>query len=132
MNKPYPFDWDTDAGFPVNFASNKISYKTIYGEQGDVILLESAFPDVRTGSWILLKSSAEGGDIAAFRVVKAEQVSRADYALNAKATRLTLEEDDEQPEFNRFQLRTTAIYAHSEDLELAGKPDRYAGAGQHD
>ena len=97
-----------------------------------MILLESAFPDVLAGSWILLKSSAEGGDVAAFRVTKAEQVSRADYALNAKATRLTLEEDDEQPEFNRFRLRTTAIYAHSEAMELAGKPDRYAGAGRHD
>ena len=77
---------------------------------------------MRAGSWILLKSSAEGGDVAAFRVTKAEQVSRADYALNAKATRLTLEEDDEQPEFIRFQLRTTAIYAHSDAMGLAGKP----------
>lgn len=121
LRKPYPFDWD--AGSPsVNFASNNISYRTIYGEQGDVILLESVFTDVRTGSWILLKSSAADGDIAVFRVVKAEQVSRADYAMNAKATRLTLEQGDEQPDFDRFQLRTTAIYAQSEALTLAGKP----------
>jgi predicted phage baseplate assembly protein len=121
LRKPYPFDWD--AGSPsVNFASNKISYKTIYGEQGDVILLESAFSDVLTGSWILMKSSAEDGDIAALRVVKAEQVSRADFALSAKTTRLTLEADDGQPDFNRFRLRTTAIYAQSEAMELAGKP----------
>ena len=58
--------------FPSTLPATKISYKTIYGEQGDVILLESAFPDVRAGSWILLKSSAEGGDVAAFRVTKAE------------------------------------------------------------
>ena len=123
-NKPFPRDWDSAPRPPIAFSSDRVSYKTIYGGDSDqleeIILLDSVVSEILPGSWILLKGSGDDGGLAAFRVRKSEQVSRADFALNAKVTALTLETNDDQ--LDAFHLRTTTIYAQSEPLALAARP----------
>ena len=65
------------------------SYKDIYGESGqqnEIILLDAEFTQVLPGSWVLLKASGQDERVAAFRVTKAESISRADFALSAQVT----------------------------------------------
>ena len=130
---PYSRNWDALPGPPITFSSNRDSYKTIYGDsdqENEIILLDAVFPEILPESWVLLKSSGDDGGLATFRVTKSEQVSRADFALNAKVTALTLEASEEQIE--QFHLRTTTIYAQSEPLVLAGKTHRRSRPGRHD
>ena len=123
--KPYPRDWD-DAPLQVNQASNGTTYKeVIYGEPEqaeEVILLDALVPQVLPGSWVLLKSTRQNENHAVLRVTKADAVSRADFALNAKVTALTLEKADDQPPLSVFRTRNTTIYAQSESLAFAGEP----------
>lgn len=121
---PFPEPWDDDP-LPINQTSRGADelYKGIYGdedEENEIILLNAVFPEILPGSWVLLKGSGEDSGIASFRVTNSEQVSRADFALTAEVTALTLEANEEQ--IGDFHLRTTSIYAQSEPLPLAGKP----------
>lgn len=122
---PYPLNWD--AGRPVDETSAGTPYKeAIYGasdEDDEVILLDAQLTEVLPDGWILLKSTDAATRFAAYRVVRADTVSRADFALNGQVTALTLREADaEQLELSDFTLRATTIFAQSEDLTLAGSP----------
>jgi predicted phage baseplate assembly protein len=126
---PFGNNWDqASPQWPVNAASSGIShfYKGIYGhadQENEIILLDAEFPEILPGSWVLLRSARIDGRLATFRVTRSEQVSRADFALNAQVSALTLEEAEDEPSgLEGFHLRTTTIYAQSEALKLAGKP----------
>ncbi len=126
----YPDTWDSeDDPWPINESPRRpgqgqqLKYVDIYGSEGqeeEIILLDAVFPEIVPESWVLLKGSGSNRELAAFRVERAEQVSRADFALNAEVTALTLEANEDQ--LAAFHLRTTTIYAQSEPLALAGKP----------
>lgn len=123
---PYPRNWDEH---PLQI--NQASDGTLYDDDGTAILLASTFPDILTNSWVLLRRPANSQELAIHRVVEVEELSRADFALNARVTRLTLEPAaDDTPPVPLFRFRTTTIYAQSEELELAEEPipDSVSGA----
>jgi predicted phage baseplate assembly protein len=54
-----------------------------------------------------------------YQVDKTAELSKADFTLNAKVTRLTLNSNDG---FDKFLIRHTSVYAQSEELKLARRP----------
>jgi predicted phage baseplate assembly protein len=80
------------------------------------IYLDRTYPDVLEGSWIVLESPT---DQKIYRVEHASELSRADYGLSAKVSRVRLDSDDG---FDTFKARETTVFAGSEPLPLAQLP----------
>ncbi len=104
--------------------------------------LDAQYDKIQPGSWIALENStltrATSGKISAVsyrRVGSVETISRIDFGISAKVTRLTLDEqwpDDNQIEIyrelndrpipNSTLARGTTVYAQGETLERAEEP----------
>jgi len=116
-------------------------------EELDVISLDSSYEKIRPGSWLVVDTSsvtktkviaspgqlfARAGDLTAV-------VSRADYGMSGKTTRIPLRQPDDtanaigwldsskanrtvdsSPDFRA--IRSTVVYAQPEELELAEEP----------
>jgi len=82
----------------------------------DRIDLDTVYTKIVPGSWIVLVSPTE---VACSRATSVTAVSRADYALSAKVTRIV---PDLLEHADRFGLRDTTVFAHSEALQLAERP----------
>jgi hypothetical protein len=81
------------------------------------IYLDRVYEGILPKSWVVLKGL---GLSKVFQVVSVSEVSRADFTLSAKVTRLELDRSDG---FDTFTLRDTSVYlAESEPLELADLP----------
>jgi hypothetical protein len=109
----WPTDWDVP---PI--AIGKKSDGTSYGTVTPVLLLDSVYPGIVAGSWVVLSSP----DVAApeFRqVMTSDEVFATDFAISAKVTRLVLKETGDLP---KFPLRTTTVFALSEPLALSAEP----------
>ena len=93
---------------------------------GTRIDLDAAYPKIVEGSWFALTGGSGGvtpnGYVELYRVTAAAQVSRSDYGLSAKITRLS---SDTNINLSRYLLRGTQVLAHSEELVLADTPLRY-------
>ena len=92
---------------------------------GGFVDLDTTLPEVRPGNFVVLtkaKNAATGAAAASksFEVVSVEDVSRADFALSGKITRLQLRGSD----YGKFQksVRDTSVLAGSEPLEFAEYP----------
>jgi predicted phage baseplate assembly protein len=87
------------------------------------ICLDRTYPGVIAGSWVVLESpiDAQEGqtDTQIYRVEQTTELSRADYGLSSKVTRLRLDTDTD---FDRFTLRATTVLARSDALALAPLP----------
>lgn len=128
---PYPSgsDWDKGA-WPID--------RGAYGAKHalNAIRLAQPFSQVRAGSWVVLRSSANA--VEAYKVETAAEVSVVDFALSGRATRLTLAHAGDQSLSGtdytdlglRNALRTTTIYAASEELALAEVPVPTLGGGE--
>ena len=94
------------------------------GDRPPSIFLDRVYPGIVRNSLIILESQA-GREV--YRVREAGEVSRADYTISAKVTRL---EVDSSNGFDQFRLRETTVYAVSEELDLAPLPisDPIAGS----
>jgi hypothetical protein len=82
------------------------------------VFLDAAYPQIRDGSWAILR--APGVSDALFRVNGASEDSRTDFTMSAKTTRLDLSATPDA----KFGLRSTTVYAQSEELRLAPWPAR--------
>ena len=105
-------------------------------EAKTVVWLDTTYPQILPGSWIALLRPAKSDGIEKLvitRVVTTEELSRAQYGLSARVTRLELRapwldlriatEPPESDERDTFAvIRGTAVYAQCEELELAEEP----------
>src|SRR4029077_7821547 len=81
--------------------------------------LDTTYPKIVIGSWLALSA---GGYVQLFSVTQASQLSRSDFGINAKITRVDL---DSLPDSVNFKLRETLVLAQSEELTLAQRPLTY-------
>ncbi|CAL78120.1 hypothetical protein BRADO4376 [Bradyrhizobium sp. ORS 278] len=95
--------------------------KTLADEAGAnmerAIDLDRTYPEIIPGSWLLLKSPTSEHIIE--QVEDSLELSRADYGLSGKVTRLLLNSDDS---FSGLAVRETTVFAGSQRLDLAELP----------
>jgi predicted phage baseplate assembly protein len=87
------------------------------------IYLDGSYPDVVKGSWLALK---DGDHAEPYNVTEVAEVSKSDFTLSTKVTRLTLHT---RSVFDKFSIRRTTVFAHSEELPLARLPIEDAVSG---
>jgi hypothetical protein len=83
---------------------------------GRAIDLDRTYPGIVPGSWLMLESPT---DRVIYQVENSLELSRADFGLSAKVTRLLLDSDSD---FDSFKIRETTVFARSNGLELAELP----------
>jgi predicted phage baseplate assembly protein len=103
-NAQYPTDWDNNGVTLISPANTK------------VIDLDNVYPNIVENSWIILESP----DVAAqaFKVISNQELTRSDYTLSVKVSRLSLAKDVPAG----FKMRNTTVLAVSDPLKLAKVP----------
>lgn len=91
----------------------------ICSEPGTVVDLDGSHPDVVAGSLVVLSKPSYR---ELWRVAEVTELSRAEFAVSGKVTRLTLE-GGENYELFRTAVRTLTVFAASQPLALAEAPD---------
>jgi len=93
--------------------------------------LDAAYAKVPAGSWFALVSNAPGegspalpGYVELYRASSVSTVSRRDFGLSAKVTRL-VPDTTENLTADRFTLRRTLVLAQSERLPVVARPLDY-------
>lgn len=81
------------------------------------IYLDGTYSGIIPGSWLLLQN--KDGDTATCKVTGVAEMTRNDYAITSKVTRL---EVDDNSFFSKFPLRETTVLAQSLRLDLAPVP----------
>jgi predicted phage baseplate assembly protein len=92
---------------------------TISAASGPVVDLEGSHPDVVAGSWIVL-SLPDHREL--WQVETVEELSRAEFAVSGKVTRITLVNGENYALFQN-RVREVTVFAVSEPLELAEEPN---------
>lgn len=103
--KAYPTNWDDST-------PRKLSDDSSARE----VDLDRVYNGIAIGSFVILEDQDSR---RVYRVEDVAELSRADYALSAKVTRLRLDSDEG---FGDFTLRGTTVYLQSENLPLADLP----------
>jgi predicted phage baseplate assembly protein len=80
------------------------------------IYLDNVLSTIVEDSRVVLK---DGDTAKPYKVEKVAEVSKSDFTLSAKVTRLTL---DSNNGFSSFSIRNTTVFAQSEELALARLP----------
>ncbi|MDD3329125.1 MAG: putative baseplate assembly protein [Zoogloea sp.] len=80
------------------------------------LYLDAVYPNVTAGSWITL---VDGSKARSYRVDEATEISKSDFTLSARVTRLTLATS---AGLGDFGIRSTAVYCESEAIPLARQP----------
>jgi hypothetical protein len=80
--------------------------------------LDAVYQQIKVGSWVVF-STPEWAEL--YGVKTAVEAARADFGLSSKTTRLTLEGENLREKFET-QVRTTVVFAQSEELPLAETP----------
>ena len=83
----------------------------------DVLDLDTLYPKVVAGSWIVLQKRSY---TELYRVTRASPASRTDFTLTARVTRLEL---DAYEHLSWFPRRETVVHLQSEELALTEAPD---------
>jgi predicted phage baseplate assembly protein len=100
--------------------------RTLDNDDNDAreLCLDRTYPGIIPGSWVVLESPS---DRQIYRVEHTAELSRADFGLSAKVTRLRLDSDTD---FKSFKVRETTALARSDALALAQLPiaDEVEGA----
>jgi len=86
--------------------------------------LDSQYPDVMTGKWAVLTT---GTKTSCFSVASTSEVSRNEFSLAAKVTRLTL---NKEPKGYTNHVRDLMVYTVSEQLDIAEAPDSAVVSGR--
>ncbi|MDF3308898.1 hypothetical protein P3H15_28185 [Rhodococcus sp. T2V] len=96
---------------------------------GATIDLDRVYPGVTTGSWLALVSNEAGygtpslpGYTELYRAAEVNEVSRTDYALSGKITRV---KPDTGENLTRYGLQQTLVLAESEELAICPRPLLY-------
>jgi hypothetical protein len=87
---------------------------------GQAVDVEGPHPDIAVGSYVML---ARPGARALFEVSKVEELSRSEFAVSGKVTRVYL--TGSAAEYNQFawNVRETTVFAVNDKLDLADEPD---------
>jgi hypothetical protein len=93
---------------------------------GDTIDLDRAYPGVTAGSWLALVSNEDGlgtptlpGYTELYRAAEVSEVSRTDFGLSGKITRVT---PDTNENLDRYGLQQTLVLGESQELATAASP----------
>ncbi|MFI0408213.1 putative baseplate assembly protein [Actinomadura sp. 3N508] len=88
--------------------------------------MDGSHPDIAVGGMLVFTA---GTDRALFTAKAVTELSRSEFAVSGKATRVKL--SGSQTEYGRFDedVRGTTVHAVGEELELAPEPDRSKVAG---
>ena len=95
---------------------------------GTLLHLDAVYDKITPQSWVVVHRTDSGAPPSGFQfveVTKADQISRADYGMAAKTTRLTLEDSWQNsfPAGAKLEVfRGTIVYAQPEALPLAEEP----------
>ncbi len=82
--------------------------------------LDSTYPKLAVGSWFILYGP-DGAQL--FKVTAARELSRSDFAVSGKCTRLSADFNDSHISSASFYpLQGTAVYGQSEELTVAPQP----------
>ena len=109
-NAPDPKLITGPGGIPVGTWTN-------FGITGNHIDLDSAYPRIVPGSWVVLVNDAGFAEL--YKADAVSHPSRADFALSGKVTRIV---PDTTAHLSSFDLRETLVFAQSEQLDLANGP----------
>lgn len=93
------------------------------GESGEVLHLAGKYDQITPGSYVVInKSGDEPPAIVQSRMVQG--ISRSAYGINGETTKITLDNSwwEPSPKMDIDEIRTTKVYAQSEELELAEEP----------
>jgi predicted phage baseplate assembly protein len=92
--------------------------------------LDGPYDRIVAGGWVLIES-AGGGEPTIARALEVATLARADYAMSARVTQLTLDRRwvDPQAERTLAAARQRTVYAQSEPLTLAWEPIEEEVAG---
>ena len=85
--------------------------------------LDNVYASITKKSWVVLK---DGTYSKHYQVTEVVELTKSDFALSAKITRLTL---DNSNDFEKFGIRTTTVFAQSEELKLARLPNKEPVSG---
>lgn len=91
------------------------------GEEIKTIFLNSLYPQIVKGSWLVLVTPEPEFYVEVYEVLEAVESSRKGFTLTAKTTAVTLKGENLRKKFNK-SVRETVIFAQSEELEMAEKP----------
>jgi hypothetical protein len=129
----YPNGIDEDAELkdgPLAGMENEwVDKVKIYEVSGNKIhiYLDKTYPKIVKNSWVLLKDDS-GSQL--YQVVDTCEMTRSQFTLSAKVTRLTLDVTNmtstEKTILDGFKIRETAVYVQSEQLPLAPIPIKTA------
>lgn len=86
---------------------------------GAYLYLDRTYPTIVEGSWIVLACPTSSLSPQAYQVLDTAELTRSDFTLTAKVTRLRI---DRSEGFSQFTLRNTTAFVASERLELAPVP----------
>jgi predicted phage baseplate assembly protein len=86
-----------------------------YSESLSWIYLDNVYPNIVPKSYVVLK---DGGSTQLFQVLDAIEISKSDFTLSLKVTRLTLSISSPD-DLAGFSIRGTTVFAQSETLSLA-------------
>lgn len=77
------------------------------------VFLDSLYPNIVRDSWVVLK---DDDTARAYQVTGVREVSKSDFTLSAKVTRLTL---NTRSYWDNFGIRSTTVFGQSEELQMA-------------
>ncbi|RAP78310.1 putative baseplate assembly protein [Paenibacillus montanisoli] len=96
---------------------NKYPIPEVGGTHGSTdVYLDTTYPSIAPNSYVVLRNGINWG---LHQVQETSDMSVADFTLTGKVTKLTLDNNDN---FSSFGIRTTTVYAQSEQLTLARLP----------
>src|SRR5215467_2620555 len=84
------------------------------------IYLDTIYPAIAMNTWIAL--IGPGTDPLILKVTDSQTVTRSQFTISGKLTRLTVELPTSVSDLSGFRMRTTAVLAASEQLTLADIP----------
>jgi len=85
---------------------------------GSVVNLDTVYPNIVPKSWAVLVSS---DNKKLYRITAVSEASPRQYTLSNKATQLTFQDED-LSQFGGGNLRSTVVFAQSEELAIAEPP----------
>ncbi|MEI2579933.1 putative baseplate assembly protein [Scytonema sp. PRP1] len=102
-----------DPAYPNSWEGRTLAQDTGNTKQ---VYLDNTYSSIIKGSWLVLQSPSTQ---EIYQVNDSTELSRSDFAITAKVTRLTL---DSAKNFNQFTLRGTTVFTQSQKLALALEP----------
>lgn len=106
--------------FPVSYEGRTLAKDALIQETPGAIFLDSAYPAIVKGGWLVLKvPDGSGFRARIYSVTDNIEITRSDFNISAKVSRLTL---NPATFGHKFTIRKTGVFGQSEQLPLARLP----------